>query len=262
MGITGNVGITGNLTVGGLPITTPEVTNLIINGDFSINQRSYVSGTNSTGPKRYTLDRWFINAISQNVTFTSLGTGVVAPTNGLVQIVEDLNIEGGVYTLSWIGTATAMVNNTPILNGGNITLPAKTNATVSFFGGTLHNVQLEKGPVAHPFSKRLYPTELILCQRYYEVVFLMMLPDGSNTSRLGGNGKFDVRKRVTPNITIIDVVDSTVGKMSHVNGGGIITGCGPYNTTDSGLYGVAPSGVNQAVAGYWYRGLGLADAEL
>lgn len=144
--------------------------NKIINGNFQVNQRGYVSGTNVGAANTYTLDRWRVVTSGQNITFTASGNGnlVTAPAGGLEQVIEGINIEGGTYVLSWTGTATATVNGTTRAKGESFTLTANTNATVRFSSGTVGLVQLEPGTVATPFEHRPYTTELQLCQRYYE----------------------------------------------------------------------------------------------
>jgi hypothetical protein len=189
--------------------------NKIINGNFSINQRVYVSGTATIAADQYTLDRWRVATSGQNLTFSGSGTGniVTAPAGGIEQVIESLNIEGGTYTLSWTGTATGAVNGTAVSNGGQVTLTANTNATIKFSSGTVSQVQLESGSVATPFENRPIGTELALCQRYYE--------SWTNTSGvgqnvvtaygIGGNNavahtySFQTAKRATPTVSISNV---------------------------------------------------------
>jgi hypothetical protein len=142
--------------------------NILINGNFAINQRGYVSGTAVGAANTYTLDRWKVLTSGQSVTFAASGNGnqVTAPAGGLQQVIEDINVGGGTYTLSWTGTATADVNGSAVTNGGQVTLPANTQATVTFSGGTVSQAQLEPGYAATPFEQRTVGAELALCQRY------------------------------------------------------------------------------------------------
>jgi hypothetical protein len=144
--------------------------NRLINANPIINQRSYVSGTATSGANQYTLDRWRVVTSGQNVSWTDSGLTrtLTCPAGGLEQVIESLNIEGGTFVLNWTGTATATVNGTAVLKNGTFTLPANTNATVKFSSGTLSNPQLEAGSVATPFERRDYGSELIMCQRYYQ----------------------------------------------------------------------------------------------
>jgi hypothetical protein len=143
--------------------------NLLINGNFSINQRAYVSGTAVGAANTYTLDRWKVLVSGQSLTFAASGNGnqITAPAGGVQQVIEAGNVGGGTYTLSWSGTATAAVNGTAATNGSQVTLPANTQATVTFTSGTVSNAQLEPGTKATPFEQRLIGTELMLCQRYF-----------------------------------------------------------------------------------------------
>ena len=144
--------------------------NLLINAVTMINQRGYVSGAATAAANQYTIDRWRV-AVSGQALSWSFVDGLptfTAPAGGVEQVVEGLSILGGTYTLGWTGTATALVNSTAVANGGQVTLPAGTNAVVRFSGGTFRLPQLESGSVATAFDVRAIGTELALCQRYYE----------------------------------------------------------------------------------------------
>lgn len=172
---TGLLGATGNpaearTALGIGPVISFR--NLVINGNFAINQRAYVSGAATSGANQYTLDRWRVVTSGQNASFGGAGPdrSVTAPAGGLEQVIEAAHIEGGVYTLSWVGSATATVNGAAITNGANTaSLPANTNVTLRFSGGTVGKVQFEFGTVVTPFERRHPGFELALCQRYYEI---------------------------------------------------------------------------------------------
>jgi len=143
--------------------------NTIINGDGSVNQRGYTSGTATTGANEYTLDRWRVVTSGESLTFTGNEAGRVmtAPSGGVEQVIEGFNIAGGTYVITWTGTATGAVDGTTVSSGDTVTLTANTNATVKFTSGTFTNVKVEEGSIATPFRKRGYGEELALCQRYF-----------------------------------------------------------------------------------------------
>lgn len=143
--------------------------NLLINGNPTINQRGYVSGTNTGGANEYTLDRWRVVTSGQNIAFSTTAgiCTVTAPAGGVEQVVEGASILGGSYVLSWTGTATATVNGNAVTNGGTVTLTGGSNATVRFSSGTFAQAQLEPGTVATAFEQRPAGVELLLCQRYF-----------------------------------------------------------------------------------------------
>ena len=143
--------------------------NKLINGNFAINQRGYVSGTATVSANQYTLDRWRVVTSGQNLAFSASGNGnaVTAPAGGIEQVIEGANIEGGVYTLSWVGSGTATVNGSVVTNGGQTSpLTAGANVTVKFIGA-VENAHFEIGSVATPFEQRPISVELAMCQRYY-----------------------------------------------------------------------------------------------
>jgi hypothetical protein len=162
------------------PTTQTGFRNLIINGDFRINQRVYASESNLASGS-YGFDRWKSTFTNTTLTFTSAPQGQIVTINSggsIEQIIERANITAGTYVLSWTGTATGRVYNTgatppayaasPVI----VTLDGTANVEVEFTasGGTktLQNVQIEQGSSATPFEKRPIGTELILCQRYYQ----------------------------------------------------------------------------------------------
>ena len=195
-------GTTGVVTPALVNGTALAFRNKIINGNFGINQRAYVSGTATSGANQYTLDRWRVVTSGQNLTFSASGTGniVTAPAGGIEQVIEALNIEGGTYTLSWTGTATGAVNGSAISNGGQVTLPSNTNATIKFSSGTVSLVQLEAGSVATPFENRPIGTELALCQRYYETGRAKYLTYQFSGTAFDFSKSFAVTKRANPTI--------------------------------------------------------------
>jgi hypothetical protein len=176
--------------------------NVIINGNPTINQRGYVSGAATSGANQYTLDRWRVVTSGQNISFTDSANvrTVTAPAGGCEQVVEGLSILSGTYTLNWTGTATATVNGTAVAKGGNVTLTGGTNATVRFSSGTFAQVQLEPGPVATPFERRLFATELALCQRYFAVIYVS-LRGTSISGNLEYTAKFPQTMRAIPSAT-------------------------------------------------------------
>ena len=144
--------------------------NIIINGNFSVNQRGYTSGTATTGANQYTLDRWRVVTSGQAVTFTTTGAGrtVTAPSGGFEQVIEGASIGGGTYVINWTGTASCTVNGVSYTKGATFTLTAGSNATVRFSSGTVTDAQIEPGEVATAFELRPAAVELLLCQRYYQ----------------------------------------------------------------------------------------------
>ncbi len=163
-------GGTGAKTVAGaraaLGATGPQ--NLFINPRFRVNQRGYVSGT-AASAGQYTLDRIKMSVAGQSLSFAPSGAGVRAtfPAGGCDQVVLGENVRGGVYTLSWVGTAVAKVNGVVIANGGQTpALPAGTNITINLSGGWAEDVMFQLGSVATAPDDRGYAAELFDCLYY------------------------------------------------------------------------------------------------
>ena len=218
--ITDSSGTTAPEFPNGINASNMPGRNKIINGDFRINQRAYVSGTNTTGANQYTLDRWRVVTSGQNVTFTDYlnGLQVTAPAGGIEQVIEDLNIAGGTYVLSWEGNAVGSVNGTVVAKGEPFELPAKTHATVKFTGGTVARVQLEKGEVVTPFEERFIGDELELCQRYFTKTNVHWRWDGSvgGIATASVHVDFATTMRAIPTISVISAsnINMTQGGFS------------------------------------------------
>ena len=155
--------------------------NLIINGNFTINQRSYVSAANLASGS-YGFDRWKSNFTNTTLTYTSAPAGQSVTINsggGLQQIVEQANVPAGTYVLSWSGTATGRIYNVgatpPSYAASPVTFTADglANVTVEFTATgstkTCSKVKLELGTSATSFvyAGNTIEGELAACQRYY-----------------------------------------------------------------------------------------------
>jgi hypothetical protein len=242
------------------PTAMRAVRNIIINGDFRINQRVYASGA-VLAAGAYGHDRWKAGASGGDYSFTQLKSSTqitIAANKTLIQVVEDVNVMGGNYVLSWTGTCQARVGlnsatpsgayaNSPILVAGQT---AGTIMSVEFGNGaaigTLGTVQLETGTPPTPFDFTPFSFELSKCQRYYEKSYDYAtvpgtatanglvgcgVPAGSGVSNVGSAIIFQAHKRASPT-------------MALWSGGGVAnyfsTGLG--STTDS-YNGISPQNV-------------------
>jgi len=234
--------------------------NLIINGNFQVNQRGAASITATSSDYNY--DRWYYD-----------GTY-------LYQGVEDKNVFNGTYTLSWQDagsdiTASYVVSTdttagdgpdsgltwTTVSNGGNITVNEATEYSKHLwirFGGTLTNlskVQLETGSTATPFEHRPYGVELALCQRYYQkyIGYYQRTDATASITYHPSNIVFPVVMRTTPEFTGENLV--TVGSY------GIIT---TTSVTATSIYDSKFSGgrLDLSSAGSGFYGNLIYDAEL
>ncbi len=222
------------------PGATPfALRNRVINGNFQINQRVYSSGTALTSGT-YAHDRWKAGSGGCTYTFTQAANGqqITITAGSLEQVIEDSNIEGGTYTLSWTGTASGSVNGgaaaaSPITVTG---LAASTAATVSFGTGTVGAVQFEPGPTATPFEYLPIDKVLASCQRYFYTTY----PDGvapgaASQDNTGiaiycvstGSSEYystsfalPVKLRTTPTAVVYSAHTGAVGKAYMQNAGG------------------------------------------
>jgi hypothetical protein len=151
--------------------------NLIINGDFRVNQVGYVSAA-ALSAGTYGHDQWKAGAGGGDYSFTQLKSSTqitIASGKSLIQPIEDANVAGGSYVLSWTGTAQARAGINTLTPAGSyagspLLITGQTAATamsVEFNSGTLGNVKLESGASATPFIMRPFDQEIVLCQRHY-----------------------------------------------------------------------------------------------
>jgi hypothetical protein len=187
--------------------------NLLINGNFAVNQRAYVSGAATSTANQYTLDRWRVVTSGQNLAFAAAGNGnsVTAPAGGIEQVIEGASIGVATHVISWAGTATCTVDGTAKASGATVTLVPGTNATVKFTGGTVSQAQLTPGSVATAFEFLSASVERALCQRYFEVGRFDLFGYVISGEALGGTAYYRVSKRVTPTIVITAQTGTNVG---------------------------------------------------
>lgn len=217
--------------------------NVIINGGFTINQRGYVSAAAlAAGFAGH--DRWKAGASGGDYSFTQLNsdtTITIAANKTLMQVVEDKNVQGTAYVVSWTGTALGRVGvNSATPSGSYAASPilitgqtAGTTLSVEFgngaSAGTLGKVQLERGAVATAFEQRLFSEELRLCQRYLEYTGMVFVVNVASQGYPTAYWK--VTKRAAPTLTIV----STAGSGAVVGNSGADPTSGVYQTANNSV---------------------------
>jgi hypothetical protein len=167
----------------GLAWATPSTSaiNLLLNSNFALNQRAYVSAANLASGT-YGFDRWNSNYTNTTLTFTASTQGqsiTINASGGLQQVIEQGLIPAGTYTLSWTGTATGRVYNSggtpPSYAASPVTFTADgtANVVVEFTASgttkTLSKVQFNAGTgTTWTLATPTLQTELAACQRYYQ----------------------------------------------------------------------------------------------
>lgn len=152
--------------------------NVLLNPSFWMTQHLGLvySGTYTAG--RYIRDRW--KAGPTGITFSISNFTMTITAGSIQQVVQGRNLlQGGTYTLSWSGTASATVNGAPVSNGGQVILPSATNATVSFGVGTLFEPQLEPSSIKTQFEYRPTDIERIMCFQYYQKSYPLDVAPGA-----------------------------------------------------------------------------------
>ncbi|CAA9306072.1 MAG: Gene Transfer Agent associated protein Pden_3078, partial [uncultured Microvirga sp.] len=198
--------------------------NRVMNGGFGVNQRAHASGA-ALAPGVYGHDRWKAGAGGCSYAFAqgNPDTTITLTSGSLLQAVENGNVEGGTYILSWAGSATARVGIGAAPSGPyaaspiSVTAAAGQSITVEFSTGALGRVQLEPGSAATAFERRPIGLELALCQRYYEVGKAAAVGYASGPGDAVGSAvNFRVTKRAVPVIATVST-EVNAGAASIVN---------------------------------------------
>ena len=194
--------------------------NRIVNGNFAVNQRGQVSGT-ALATTVYGHDRWKAGASGCTYTFpaTLPDTTITITAGTLTQIIEAGMIEGGVYVLSWTGTAQARVYQgspsgsyvaSPVVTAS---LPAGVNTVVEFNTGTVGKVKLEIGSVATPYNRQSLAKSLADCARYFLVVKQVVVGGGAYTTSVSAWVPLSIAMRAAPTAAFANLTNSNTGGM-------------------------------------------------
>jgi hypothetical protein len=263
-GITGKIIKDGGKKVSDLAtVASVPNSNVIINGDFRINQGGYVSAA-VLAATLYGHDQWKAGASGGDYSFTQLKSSTqitIAAGKSLIQPIEDVNVVGGSYVLSWAGTAQARAGvNTLTPSGAYAASPllitgqtAGTVMSVEFNTGTLGTVKLESGAVVTPFVMRDYATELATCQRYLQVVdssYYELFGSGATTTATNFNTSVVYEKKMRAAATV--TLGSAANYILALAGATFIPTGFVINTagTSSAQVAVTSSGMPVGIAGF------------
>jgi hypothetical protein len=226
-GVTGAIGAPGPQGPTGPPGPGSSAT-AIINGDFRVNQVGYVSAA-ALAAGTYGHDQWKAGASGGDYSFTQLKSSTqitIASGKSLIQPIEDVNVVGGSYVLSWAGTAQARAGvNTLTPSGSYAVSPllitgqtAGTVMSIEFNAGTLGTVKLETGANATPFIMRPYDQELLTCKRYFyngAPAARGVVTSSSTADRMGC--RHPVTMRAVPSLTITTALSVFDGVSATIN---------------------------------------------
>ena len=181
--------------------------NLLINGDFKVNQRGEPSYVAQGWRDTYSVDRWALRGSTGTITL-DVATKTLTGAGWLVQEIEDYkSLIGKTLTLSMpiiqksssgsinshlsfrvyytdgtytnvfdvgYGTYSGFMSHTFVLNVDE-TKTIRNVITLYYQGADavteVDYVKLEIGSVATAFSPRPYAEELAMCQRYYQNIY-------------------------------------------------------------------------------------------
>lgn len=147
--------------------------NIVINGNFAINQRQQAANPITLAAGNFGHDKWRAGPLGCTYSYAAASTAnsvITIQSGTLVQDIEGKNIIGGTYSLTWAGTAPADVSGIPLLNGQLLGLADGQNYYLEFGLGTVAHVNFQKEIPNQTQSDypemRPYGLELMLCQRY------------------------------------------------------------------------------------------------
>lgn len=226
--------------------------NLLINGDFRVNQRGLSLYEYTTSSQFYTVDRWKAYAtgsLNSKLTPTSNGIKITSDVDGtnLYQMIEmdwerllnktvtaSAKINGTIYSVT--GTLPSSI---PTINNTNyrtlttdsfvLRIEIRISASIPYLAtgiwckaGELNveYIKLEFGSIATAFSSRPYAEELTLCQRYFQRINY----DSIRTMYCGANNSLYCKSlssnllRTPPTITTF-----TTAQVRNAYGGNSLT---------------------------------------
>jgi hypothetical protein len=173
------------------------VDNLLINPEFTINQRAAAAPT--TTVNAYNFDRWYYDG-----TF-------------LYQGIENVNLRNTTYSISWAGSATCSYSlNAAASTSQNSQSYTSVNHTGQIVINSLGSnhlwirfsqapawAKVEQGTASTVFVPRDIVSEQNLCYRYYESTIAYTFNKGSNydTNNHGYWFYFKQVKRVVPTMS-------------------------------------------------------------
>lgn len=168
--------------------------NLLINGNFQVNQRGSSSYSRTSGYV-YTVDRWVL--WSANGTF-NVASKIVANNATSGNAIFSQFIENSKELLGKTLTFSVKVNDTVYSATGTMPTSITENKVVALTefatgyiriqsdysrglvrvdigtsvgcANTIHYAKLEVGEVVTNFSPRIYAEELAMCQRFYQII--------------------------------------------------------------------------------------------
>jgi hypothetical protein len=180
--------------------------NLLVNGDFQINQRVFAGGSLSAGV--YGFDRWKADTGGANVTLSGFtvtltsgtvlqilkpsvfGYGSLASTQVTLSVGD---LSGGSLSIT-IGSQTATITAGSGRRSATVTLGGGDSGNISVKlapasgAVTFNRAKLEAGSSATAWQARPVPHELALCRRYYRKTYPTTVAPGTASSRPGAVG--------------------------------------------------------------------------
>jgi hypothetical protein len=169
--------------------------------------RSSLTGTFAGGLRNYDANRGypFNYTISAANTWEYKTITIAGDTTGTWNTTNS----GGIAVIFDLGSGSNYQSTVNTWGAGNYFSTSGATSVIGTNGATwyLTGAQLEQNTTATPFERRMYGTELALCQRYYETgsgFFNGLNPSFGNNNPHGmlAGTNFQVTKRATPSITL------------------------------------------------------------
>lgn len=187
--------------------------NMLINPDFSVNQRSISGAFSETG--KYFVDRWRL--VSGNVTVNTDGTLTL---NG--SICQVLDMPAGANVTASASAGTAVYDD------------AAKKFTVTGNNDIISWAKLERGNAATEYIPPEPASELLKCQQYYREIVGQYIITIYKTSVVSAYIPIEKMRITNPSVFFkTNVFDQNKGVRVTDNTGSVITGftfsCASYN---------------------------------
>jgi alpha-tubulin suppressor-like RCC1 family protein len=239
-GATGATGATGAQGIAGA-VGDGAAVNLLINGDFQINQRVAANGLVAAGI--YWRDRWKADTAGANISLA--GYVVTLASGAIIQVIETdwmagQLLTGLVVTVSVEAPSAALTVSLGTVSGTipagsghqSVTMTVGTDtgqlackiAAAAAGSVTFGRVKIETGAVVTPWRARPRITEKQFCERYYQKSYQDAIAPGVATSA-GALSQFGatttvwlpvrmgVRMRASPTVVVYSSNSGVAGKL-------------------------------------------------
>lgn len=182
--------------------TALQITGIASNTLNNLGQRIEAANcTDMMAGKIFTLSAWIYSSSGSVSPTYSINSAGASDNFTTINVLTSGSF-ASVPATTWTKVFVTFTCTNACLNG--IQVEIQLGALTAGRTVLVTGFQLESGSVATPFEKRIFGSELIFCQRYYETGFAIMETYGLLNNVLSMTPYFKATKRTNPTVTAAD----------------------------------------------------------